>query len=125
MNGYKLLVIDDNPTSRDDLVSHFLRKGWEVSLATTLDRGLTVLSQCSPDWIIVASELPGGSGQVILRAVRVGNRRSRVAILTEASGSPRYASVVGHQPDLLLTRPVNPEEVYDRCEAGIGSSVQN
>ena len=120
LKQHKLVIVDNEKTTRDALQAIFIRKGWEVAAVTTLAEGLTLLKGYSPDWVIVASMLPDGDDVAVIRKVQSAKRRTRVAILMPSDDSARFSQILGFSPDIRLTRPVTPEEVYRMCDTGEG-----
>jgi two-component system chemotaxis response regulator CheY len=70
MSIRKILVVDDDPTSRR-LMSHILkREGYDVSTAADGQEALDLLADDPPDLIVTDQIMPGMDGVELLRAVR-------------------------------------------------------
>jgi DNA-binding response OmpR family regulator len=62
MSKKKVLIIDDEIDLCLLLKSYFLRKGYEVYLAHTLDQGTDFLRSIKPDVLFLDNNLPDGLG---------------------------------------------------------------
>lgn len=58
----KVLIIDDEIDLCLLLKGHFLRKGFEVFLAHSLEDGLRKLDETAPDILFLDNNLPDGTG---------------------------------------------------------------
>ena len=81
MNGYNLLVVEDDESSRTVWKIIFSRRGWNVALASTVAEGLAMLDP-APDFLILDLSLPDGNGSAILQRIREANLKTRVAVTT-------------------------------------------
>src|SRR5262249_21997657 len=95
----RMLVVDDDPTTRDLLKTFFDRKGWDVEVASTVSDGLARLSP-PPDLLILDVNLPDGFGTRILRQVRIDGPPTRVAVMT-AHDVECLGNVAALRPDAL------------------------
>jgi DNA-binding response OmpR family regulator len=112
----KLVIIDDDRSTRDALQGLFISRGWEVAMAATQAEAHHLLDDYRPDWVIVAWEQLGGAGWPFLRELRSDRPDVRVAILTEAGGRIARAWVRRLAPDAVYAKPVIPEMVYRDCD---------
>lgn len=124
MRQYKLLLIEPDRGRRAAVQQAFVARGWEVAMAATQTEGLALLDSYSPHWVIVAAALPDGDGGTVLRTVRAKGR-ARVAVLTGAADDARLAQIAGWNPSLLVSDPLDIEDLYHGCagEAGRQSAL--
>jgi len=90
----RVLVIDDEPTLREVLVTVLARDGHEVRDAPSGEAGLRVFTQWTPDVVITDLTMPGIDGLEVLRRVRVRGAelgREVPVILVTAYGSAATA----------------------------------
>jgi DNA-binding response OmpR family regulator len=80
----KILVIDDEPGIRDLLDTLLSRKGYDVILADSGQKGLEVFHRARPDAIVLDLKMPGMDGLSVLQQVRRLNPTQSVIILTGA-----------------------------------------
>src|SRR3954469_14868515 len=104
MAGLRVLIVEDDFSTRSALRSVFSRRGWRVTTAATVCEGLAALDP-APDCIVLDLVLPDGGGEAILRKVRAENLPSRIAVSTGTSDPERLAVVRGLNPDILLCKP--------------------
>ena len=83
----KILVIDDEPGIRELLDTLLRRKGYDVVLAESGQKGLELFRRERPDVIVLDLKMPGMDGLTVLQQVRSLDPRQPVIILTGA-GTP-------------------------------------
>ena len=83
----KILVIDDEPGIRSLLDTLLRRKGYEVVLAESGQKGLELFRRERPDVIVLDLKMPGMDGLMVLQQIRSLNPKQPVIILTGA-GTP-------------------------------------
>src|SRR6185436_20271729 len=81
----KLLVIDDEPGIRDLLDTLLSRKGYDVILAESGQKGLEIFRRARPDVVVLDLKMPGMDGLTVLQQVRSLNPNQPVIILTGAA----------------------------------------
>jgi len=88
--GFKILIIDDEPTLRESLEFALAASGYEVFAARTGEEGLALLSAVNLDLILLDHWLPGINGDQVLSAVKETHPDLPVIIMT-AQGSVELA----------------------------------
>ena len=83
----KLLMIDDEPGIRDLLDTLLGRKGYDVILADSGQKGLEVFRRARPDVVVLDLKMPGMDGLTVLQQIRHLIPTQPVIILTGA-GTP-------------------------------------
>ena len=78
----KILVIDDEPSIRDLLDTLLSRKGYDVILTDSGQKGLEVFRRARPDVVVLDLKMPGMDGLTVLQQVRSLNPQQPVIILT-------------------------------------------
>ncbi len=120
MSDNRLLVVDDDATTRFALHTLFSRKGWNVSVAATVAEALDELSQSpSPRCVILDLNLPDGRGEAILRAVREGHLKTSVAVCSGVEDARRLADLLALEPEAMLTKPLELEPIVDFCQSSL------
>lgn len=102
----RVLLIEDDPTSRVALVTLLTRRGWAVTSASTLKEGLVDLSE-HPDNVIVDLMLPDGEGEAIVQEIRDSHLAAKVTVMTGVSDPARLARLHDLHPDFVLNKPIN------------------
>jgi CheY-like chemotaxis protein len=82
-----ILVIDDEQGIRNLLDTLLSRKGYDVVLADSGQKGLEVFCRAHPDVVVLDLKMPGMDGLTVLQQVRRLNPTQPVIILTGA-GTP-------------------------------------
>jgi two-component system response regulator AtoC len=88
--GFKILIVDDEPTLRESLKFALAASGYEVFAARTGKEGLELLSSANPDLILLDHWLPGMNGDQVLAKVKENHPEIPVIIMT-AQGSVELA----------------------------------
>ena len=101
-----VLLVEDDPTSRLALATLLRRRGWNVTVATTVAEGLRQLSD-RPDNVIVDLNLPDGDGERVVRQIRDSHATSRVTVMTGVDDPARLSRLNQLHPESVLNKPVN------------------
>jgi CheY-like chemotaxis protein len=83
----KILVIDDEEGIRNLLDTLLERKGYDVILADSGEKGLEVFRRARPDVVVLDLKMPGMDGLTVLQQIHQLNPKQPVIILTGA-GNP-------------------------------------
>ncbi|NWF53466.1 MAG: sigma-54-dependent Fis family transcriptional regulator [Syntrophaceae bacterium] len=84
--GFRVLIIDDEPTLRESLEIALRGSGYEVLSARTGEEGVVLFTQKNPDLILLDHWLPGISGDQVLRKIKEAEPEVPVIVMT-AQGS--------------------------------------
>ena len=79
----KILVVDDNPASIDEVKSSLQAEGFEVSVAKDGGQAAGVVRMRAPDLILMEAILPGESGFEISEKLKQQHRRIPIIMATE------------------------------------------
>ena len=80
----KILVIDDEPGIRNLLDTLLRRKGYDVVLAESGQKGLDLFRRERPNVIVLDLKMPGMDGLSVLQQVRSLDSKKPVIVLTGA-----------------------------------------
>jgi DNA-binding response OmpR family regulator len=112
----KLLIIDEDRKSRDDLQRLFISRSWEVVMVASQADGMSLLTEYQPDWIIVSWDQLEGIGTQFLSGISSGPKRPRVVLLMEPTmGRDDRTFVMRLKVDYRFRKPVDPEIVFRAC----------
>jgi CheY-like chemotaxis protein len=113
----RVLVVEDDPSSRDAKARLLRLRGLDVQPAATLGEAFAALAW-GPNCIILDLMLPDGTGTALLAHVRAQRLPARVAVVT-ATGEPDMLEQVKRlRPELLLRKPINVKDLMawlDEC----------
>jgi two-component system NtrC family response regulator len=88
--GFKILIIDDEPTLRESLQIALSSSGYEIKAARTGEEGLELFAQENPDLVLLDHWLPGINGDQVLGKIKEENPEIPVIIMT-AQGTVELA----------------------------------
>ena len=112
LDGLRVLVIDDEPDSREIVAEILRERGAEVDLAASASEGLQRFRTRRPDVIVSDIGMPGTDGFQLIRAVRgtpidEGGLTPAVALTAYAHHDDvKRALAAGYQ--MHLAKPVDP-----------------
>ena len=115
MNGYRILIVDDDKASRDTLRRLFAHKGWVVTVASCVTEAMAKLDP-PPLCVLLDLMLPDGDGEDVLRKVRDEGLPTRVVVHTGTEDPVRLALVKGLDADAMFQKPIDFDEVCRACE---------
>jgi len=115
MDGYRFLVVEDDPASGEALRRLLAHRGWVVTVARTVAEAMQSLDP-PPHCILLDLTLPDGSGEDVLRRVKEECLPSRVAVCTGTADPVRLALVKGMDPAALFHKPIDFDDVLRACE---------
>ncbi len=117
MTGSKVLVVDDEPTVREVVVSYLRRDGHDVAEAADGNTALELLESDPPDLLVLDMMLPGVNGLDILRRVRASGSMPVIMLTARADESDRVAGLELGADDYIV-KPFSPRELAARV-AGV------
>ncbi len=115
LGGLRVLVVDDEPDSRDMVATVLELAGAEALVAGTAAEGLAILTRERPDVLLSDLEMPGEDGYALIRRVRALGPES--GGLTPAAALTAYAGAEHRMRTLLagfqlhVAKPVQPAEL--------------
>lgn len=127
--GVRLLVVDDEPGSRDVIANVLQGYGADVSLADNGQTALTKLFETRPDVLIADLAMPGMDGYALIEQVRAldpdfGGRTPAIAVTGYASPLDRLRALqAGYQNH--VAKPVEPQELAIVIASLTGRSGQD
>ncbi len=111
MESQRVLLIDDEISSRAP-IAHFLRDiGYEVFEADHAENGLALLMEHDTDVVISDVRLAGMSGLELLQKIKVLARETQVILYTAYGTIEDAVSAMRIGAETYLTKPVNLEEL--------------
>jgi len=102
-----LLVVEDDPDSREMLAATFAGCGAKVRAVASAAQARDALERAAPDVLVSDIGLPGENGYTLIRKVR-------------AADAERGRRI----PALALTAFTRPEERQEAIDAGFGASAE-
>jgi signal transduction histidine kinase/CheY-like chemotaxis protein len=130
LRGMKVLVVDDNATSRDIFQEMLESFSFEVSLAASGEEGITELEAASKDkpfeLVIMDWKMPGMDGIEASRRIKEHGGFSKIPAIVMVTAYGReevmqQAEAVGLEGFLL--KPVSPSMLFDATMQAFGEAV--
>jgi CheY-like chemotaxis protein len=130
LRGMKVLVVDDNATSRDILHGMLESFSFEVTLAASAQEGLTELEKASEnqpfELVIMDWKMPGMDGIEASRHIKDNQRLSKTPVIVMVTAYGRedvmqHAEAAGLEGFLL--KPASPSMLFDAIMQAFGEAV--
>ncbi|HVX84760.1 MAG TPA: response regulator [Phycisphaerae bacterium] len=119
--GCKILVVEDDPFMRKQLLGLLARTGCTVLSATNVEEARRLVAEESPKLVISDWEMPGEDGLDFCRHLRRQQTLSAVhfIMLTVHSDQQLLLSAYKAGVDDFVSKPFNAEELLARVQAGL------
>ena len=105
-----LLVDDDNPF-RERLARAMEKKGFEVSQADSVQKGIDSLQFKKPAFAVVDLRLSDGNGLEVVKQIQNSNSTSRIIMLTGYGNIPTAVAAVKEGAIDYLAKPADADDV--------------
>ena len=114
-NGVSVLVVDDDPTSREALTELLEEEGYEVLSAAGGEEGLEAARKHRPDLLLLDMMMPGIDGVEVIRRIRreASLDRLRIIALTGDVTRARLQNVFEAGADRFVAKPFRIPELLD------------
>jgi two-component system, OmpR family, response regulator len=121
----KLLLIEDDRETADEIIAELVDRGFEVEWAATGINGLDKARSVNPDAMIVDRMLPGMDGLTIIEALRQEEVRTPVLVLSALGAVDDRVRGLRAGGDDYLTKPFELIELIARIEALLRRPTDN
>ncbi len=114
MGKKRILVADDDPTTREAVAEVLQEEGYEVILAANGLEAIALVSAYQPDMVLTDLHMPGLDGLGVLTQVKHGSPTTPVIVFT-ANTTPeveREARRLGAED--FLNKPINFDDMLMR-----------
>ncbi len=112
----RVLVVDDDHTVREVVVSYLRAAGHDVSEAADGREALVLAGQALPDLVVLDLMMPGTDGLEVCRELRRCGDVPVVMLTALGSAEDRVAGLE-HGADDYVTKPFSPRELVLRVDA--------
>jgi two-component system chemotaxis response regulator CheY len=115
MSPPRVLVVDDDPTTRRLLTHTLKRNGYEVTAAEDGHQALEVLALEGADLILTDRNMPQVDGLALLKALRASDAHRRVPVImvTNSSDERDQPEAEAEGATAFLTKPVGSRELLE------------
>lgn len=115
--GYRLLVVEDEPSIRTLLEATLRLTGYEVSSTDTGQSALLEVERLEPHLVLLDVMLPDLDGFEVTRRLRAAGNECPILFLTARTGTDDRISGLRVGGDDYVSKPFDIEEVLLRIEA--------
>ena len=123
--AYHILVVEDEPDTRELLDFTLWWNGHHVDTARDGREALTLLAEHSYDVILCNLNMPEMSGEDLYRRIEPSwpHLAPRVVFVTAARPDPSFRAQYGGRPVPVLTKPYTPERLLQVIDAVVARDV--
>ena len=129
LHGLRILVVDDEPDSRELVATILKRCGGEVRCSKSAAEAIRAFKEWHPDLLISDIAMPNEDGFILLKKLRsLKSKRAKqipaVALSAYASDEDRSLALEkGFQ--LHLPKPIEPDHLVTSIAAALGREVSS
>jgi len=105
-----LLVDDDNPF-RERLARAMEKKGFDVTQAEGVKKGIDSVKQKNPAFAVVDLRLSDGNGLEVVKQIQSSNSTSRIVMLTGYGNIPTAVAAIKEGAIDYLAKPADADDV--------------
>ena len=106
-----LLIVDDDNPFRERLARAMEKKGFKVSQAEGVKKGLDVVKNNKPAFAVVDLRLGDGNGLEVVKEIQNSNSNSRVVMLTGYGNIPTAVAAIKQGAIDYLAKPADADDV--------------
>ena len=106
-----LLIVDDDNPFRERLARAMEKKGFKVSQAEGVKKGLDAVKNSKPAFAVVDLRLGDGNGLEVVKEIQNSNANSRVVMLTGYGNIPTAVAAIKQGAIDYLAKPADADDV--------------
>ena len=106
-----LLIVDDDNPFRERLSRSMEKKGFKVSQAEGVKKGIEILKTIKPTFAVVDLRLNDGSGLEVVKEIQISNSKSRIVMLTGYGNIPTAVAAIKEGAIDYLAKPADADDV--------------
>ena len=110
-NNKNLLLVDDDSPFRERLARAMEKKGFQVSQAESVKKGIEAVKQSCPGFAVIDLRLGDGNGLEVVKQIKELSSESRVIMLTGYGNIPTAVAAVKDGAIDYLAKPADAEDV--------------
>ena len=119
-----LLIVDDDNPFRERLARAMEKKGFVVTQAESVRKGIDSLKETKPAFAVVDLRLNDGNGLEVVKAIQGLNHHSKIIMLTGYGNIPTAVAAIKHGAIDYLAKPADAEDVEKALLADPKSKAQ-
>ncbi len=117
-----ILVVDDELLIRDLLYDFFTGQGWNISVAESAQKALTILRQKKVDLVLTDIKMPEMDGMDLTVKLREDFPEIPVVVMTGYPSVESAIQALRQRVADYITKPFNINELYKSLEAYLEQS---
>ena len=106
-----LLIVDDDNPFRERLARAMDKKGFVVSQAESVKKGIDLVKQKKPAFAVVDLRLGDGNGLQVVKEIQALNSQSRVIMLTGYGNIPTAVAAIKEGAIDYLAKPADADDI--------------
>ena len=106
-----LLIVDDDNPFRERLARAMEKKGFVVTQAESVKKGIDSLKLTKPAFAVVDLRLNDGNGLEVVKEIQNLNTHSRIIMLTGYGNIPTTVAAIKHGAIDYLAKPADADDV--------------
>ena len=119
-----LLIVDDDNPFRERLTRAMEKKGFVVTQAESVKKGLDSLKLAKPAFAVVDLRLNDGNGLEVVKEIQNLNTHSRIIMLTGYGNIPTAVAAIKHGAIDYLAKPADADDIEKALLADPKSKAQ-
>ncbi|MDH3850118.1 MAG: response regulator [Syntrophobacteria bacterium] len=119
MDGYSVLLVDDEEEFVSALSERLMLRGIEVEIALDGEEALARMKEKPPDVVILDVMMPGLSGLEVLKMIRGSHPQTQVILLTGQGSTKEGIEGMRLGAFDYLIKPVDIEEMLERMKEAV------
>ena len=106
-----LLIVDDDNPFRDRLARAMEKKGFSVSQAEGVKKGIDLIKSKKPAFAVVDLRLGDGNGLEVVKELQVSNSNCKIIMLTGYGNIPTAVAAIKQGAIDYLAKPADADDV--------------
>ena len=119
-----LLIVDDDNPFRERLARAMEKKGFNVTQAESVKKGIDSLKIIKPAFAVVDLRLNDGNGLEVVKEIQNLNNNSKIIMLTGYGNIPTAVAAIKHGAIDYLAKPADADDVEKALLADPKSKAQ-
>jgi len=119
-----LLIVDDDNPFRERLARAMGKKGFVVTQAESVKKGIDSLKITKPAFAVIDLRLNDGNGLEVVKEIQSLNSNSRIIMLTGYGNIPTAVAAIKHGAIDYLAKPADADDVEKALLADPKSKAQ-